>query len=72
MVGHIQVKGGQTIPIRLMNPSEKDILIRTGTTVGQLSSIADVIDGELGTLENTYMLPEHLQVLFKETCSNLS
>lgn len=49
MVGRILVKGGQTIPIRLLNPSDKDMMIRTGTTIGQLSSIADVIDGELGT-----------------------
>lgn len=47
MIGRVLDKSGQTVPIRLLNPSDKNMMIQTGTTIGQLSTIADVIDGNL-------------------------
>lgn len=44
LVGRIVVKGSSTVPVRLFNPSDNNVIIHTGTTVGQLSPIDRIIE----------------------------
>lgn len=72
LVGRTLVKGGSTVPVRLFNPSESNVTIHLGTTVGELSPIEDIMEGDLGQSESSDTLPEHLKPLFKNSSSNLS
>ena len=71
ILGRTLVKNSSSIPIRLLNPTNKNITIHSGTTVGQLSPVEEILEGGLNDSEPCRTFPVHLDALFKETITKL-
>ena len=66
IVGRTLVKNSSSIPIRLLNTTNKNITIHSGTTVGQLLPVEEILEGGLNDSEPCRTLPDHLEAFLKK------
>ena len=71
VVGRILATANENVPVRLMNPSNEEMVVYKGTVVGQFEQVKESADKVTLEVKKIFSLPEQLEELVKKAPVNL-
>ena len=71
MVGGILATANENVPVRLMNPSNEELILYNGTVVGQLEEVKENATQITTHTNKNSALPEQLEELVMQASDNL-
>ncbi|PJE78407.1 hypothetical protein CI610_02660 [invertebrate metagenome] len=73
LVARTIVNAGETVPLRLLNPSDQTVKVYRHTHVGRISPVDKVLDNDESEIGQKYQeLPDHLVQLYEEAKEELT
>ncbi|MCG7878900.1 MAG: eukaryotic translation initiation factor 3 subunit J, partial [Candidatus Thiodiazotropha endolucinida] len=71
MIGRTLTTADENVPVRLMNPSNEEVIVYRGTIVGQFEQVKEETDKRNPELKKNSQLPEQLKDLIRQASENL-
>ena len=66
MVGRILATANENVPVRLMNPSNEELILYKGTVVGEFQEVNELTSQVTSHIKKNSALPEQLEDLVKQ------